>query len=270
MKWTPEADAAVKKAPFFVRNRIRKRVEEEVRTTGKSLVSLSDVNAAKNRYLRTMASEIKGYQLDACFGPGGCPNRAIGAEFLVEQLEQHLKNAGLLTFLKDQVGEDLKFHHEFRVTVSECPNACSQPQIKDIGIIGARTVAGIRSETCTGCNACVEACPDDAIMTGTSQHSLTIDRAKCLSCGRCIEICPSGAIVEDLRGYRVLLGGKLGRHPQLARQLPGIHDEAQVIRIVGACVDLYKSRSRGGKRFAEVMTPADFEALAQRFGGRSG
>ena len=30
--------------------------------------------------------------------------------------------------------EDLKFHHEFRVTVADCPNSCSQPQIKDIGI----------------------------------------------------------------------------------------------------------------------------------------
>ena len=30
-------------------------------------------------------------------------------------------------------------HHEFRVSLSACPNACSRPQIVDIGLIGAVT-----------------------------------------------------------------------------------------------------------------------------------
>ncbi len=29
MKWTPEAEKAVKKVPFFVRKRVRARVEKE-------------------------------------------------------------------------------------------------------------------------------------------------------------------------------------------------------------------------------------------------
>jgi pyruvate formate lyase activating enzyme len=40
---------------------------------------------------------------------------------------------------------------------------------------------------CTGCGACVPACP-----TGAAKLSET-DRAACLSCGKCAEACPSGA-----------------------------------------------------------------------------
>jgi hypothetical protein len=76
MKWTPEAEAALKHVPFFVRKRVRARVENEARDAGRDSISLSDVKATQARYLSGMQSEIKGYQLDACFGPSGCQNRA--------------------------------------------------------------------------------------------------------------------------------------------------------------------------------------------------
>jgi dissimilatory sulfite reductase (desulfoviridin) alpha/beta subunit len=66
----------------------------------------------------------------------------------------------------------------------------------------------------------------------------------------------------------VLLGGKLGRHPRLAKELPSIFDEQDVIRIVEACLTLYKKKSRRGKRFAEVLTDADFNELVELFSGQ--
>ena len=62
------------------------------------------------------------------------------------------------------------------------------------------------------------------------------------------------------------LGGKLGRHPQLARELPLIFSEEQVLGIVEECLKLYKQRSRHGRRFAEILTDQDIADLAQRFG----
>jgi hypothetical protein len=55
-----------------------------------------------------------------------------------------------------------------------------------------------------------------------------------------------------MKGYRILLGGKLGRHPQLAREILGIFNDQEVLQIVEACLDLYKNKSKGGKRFAEI------------------
>jgi dissimilatory sulfite reductase (desulfoviridin) alpha/beta subunit len=261
MQWTVEAEAAIKKVPFFVRKKVRFRVEKEAAEDGKTFVDIESVKTTQKRYLSGMAAEVKGYQLDTCFGPSGCPNRSVVSDDLVKQLEQVLQAADLLSFLKEQVGYDLKFHHEFRVTVADCPNACSQPQIKDVGIIGA-VLPAFTDEACTHCDACVEVCPDNAI---TLDETVTINRERCMACGKCILACPSGTLCEKAKGYRVLLGGKLGRHPRLAKELPGIFDEQGVIRIVETCLTFYKDKSRSGKRFAEIMTDADFDDLIKLF-----
>jgi anaerobic sulfite reductase subunit C len=264
MEWTQEADDAVKKVPFFVRKRVRARVEKEARQAGKKVVSLADVKATQARYLKSMASEVKGYQVETCFGPSGCPNRAVTSDRLLEQIECLVEKEDIRGFLKERVQGELKFHHEFRVTLADCPNACSQPQIKDIGIIGACSPA-LSDEPCSQCEACVDACKEDAITLDGDVDCPQIDYARCLHCGKCMQVCPTGTIVEGTKGYRVQLGGKLGRHPQLAHELPGIYSEQKVIEIVRDCIRLYKQRSRHGERFGQIITSHDLDKLAERY-----
>ena len=83
MDWSKKAEHAVKKVPFFVRKRVKARVEKEAREAGKKEVSLADVQTTQARYLNNMAAEIKGYQVETCFGPNGCPNRAIVSDRLL-------------------------------------------------------------------------------------------------------------------------------------------------------------------------------------------
>jgi len=263
MDWSIEAENAVKKVPFFVRKRVKARVEADARKDGKKKVSLADVKTTQARYLKNMSSEVKGYQVDTCFGPNGCPYRAAIGDGLLEQIESLLKKEDLLGFLKEHVTGDLKFHHEFRVTLADCPNACSQPQIKDIGIIGACSPE-LTSEACTQCEACIEACREDAITLNPEEGCVLIDYAQCLYCGKCMQVCPSGTLVEGTRGFRVQLGGKLGRHPRLAKELPGIYSEQQVLEIVKDCLRFYKQNSKRGERFGQILTSPDFEALAER------
>ncbi len=84
-----------------------------------------------------MENELSGYQVETCSGPRGCPNRAVVCEGLAEEIEQRLAKQDLRSFLKRIVRGPLKIHHELRISVSDCPNACSRPQIADIGLIGA-------------------------------------------------------------------------------------------------------------------------------------
>jgi len=264
MKWMPEAEEAIKKVPFFVRKRVRARVETEAQKSGKQAVSLTDVKATQTRYLTSMGSEIKGYQIETCFGPSGCPNRAIISDQLIAQIETQVAKEDLLGFLKQSVKGDLKFHHEFRITLADCPNACSQPQIKDIGIIGACAPV-VTDEPCSLCEACVEACKEDAILIDTAKEVPQIDDNLCLKCGKCIPVCPTGSLIEGQKGYRVQLGGKLGRHPQLAKELPGIYDANMVMQIVRDCLRFFKDNSKHGERFGQILRPADFEALAAKY-----
>ena len=266
MQWTPEAEAALKRVPFFVRKRVRARVEKEAQDAGKDRVALADVKATQARYLSGMHAEIKGYQIDACFGPSGCPNRAVAGDALLARVEAVVQRADLLSFLKERVAGELKFHHELRVTLADCPNACSQPQIKDVGIIGA-AVPETTAEACTQCGACTASCAERAIELTAGSDPPRIDTGRCLNCGQCIRACPAGSIAEAWRGFRVQIGGRLGRHPRLARELPGIFSEDQVIEIVQACLDLYKARSRHGERFAHLFQDGDFEAFSRRFCG---
>jgi anaerobic sulfite reductase subunit C len=257
LKWTPDAEVEIKKVPFFVRKKVRSRIENDIAATGRKSVSLSDVKAAQARFISKMSADIKGYQIDTCFGSMGCPNPANSCVDLAQKITSLLDDADLLNFLKKRVQGDLKYHHEFRVTLAECPNACSQPQIKDIGIIGA-VIPEVVEKTCTGCGVCVEVCIEKCITLDSNNIPL-IHRERCLKCGKCIHVCPSETIAAKQKGFRVQLGGKLGRHPRLAVELEGIFSEADVLCVVKNCIDYYKKHSKHGERFAEIFDPDDFK-----------
>jgi len=255
MKWLPEADAEIRKAPFFVRKKARQRVEAQVSAEGREVVTIKDVQIGKKRFLNRMDEEVTGFQVEACFGPQGCPNRLVEDDGLAQSIETLLAAEDLRAFLKQSVNGPLKFHHEFRVALANCPNACSQPQIKDIGIIGA--AAPVRSDApCSECGACQDVCREGAVQVDPLGPGPLFEWDRCVRCGQCIKVCPTGTIGCGERGYRLLIGGKLGRHPRLATELPGLYDADQVLGMVKWCVRYYKQHSRGGERFAELVEKA--------------
>jgi dissimilatory sulfite reductase (desulfoviridin) alpha/beta subunit len=260
MKWDKAAEEAMGRVPFFVRKRVRAKVEAEASAHGAAVVTRHHVRAAQEKYLNNMEQEIKGYKVETCFGPSGCPNRAVADQGLAGDLEEVLARADLLTFLKGQVAGPLKFHHEFRVSVSDCPNACSRPQIADLSLLGARRPK-VGTEPCSGCGACVEACREGAVTLAGDESAPTIDHGQCLACGQCLEVCPTGTLVESERGYRVQVGGRLGRHPQLARELPGIFSRPEVLQLAASFVRHYQTYSRGGERWGDVLNRVGYETL---------
>ncbi len=258
MKWSQDAETALGKIPFFVRKKVRKKAEEFTASKGKTCVDISCLDELKKKFLSRggMEKQIKGYEVVSCFGDSGCPNSAVSCAGLAEDIRQVFKNEDILSFLKKHVNGDLKFHHEFRVALCDCPNACSRPQIVDIGIIGA-VRPHVSGKECTMCGACAASCAEHAVTLDADNEKPVIDQDKCLMCAKCIRVCPSGTIEADRSGFRILLGGRLGRHPRLGMELEGIFSHEQVLKIVKKCLKFYKANSREGQRFSHVLSSTD-------------
>jgi dissimilatory sulfite reductase (desulfoviridin) alpha/beta subunit len=202
---------------------------------------------------------VTGYDVSVCSGSKGCPHVACSTEVLAGAVTFLLEQADIKGFLKTSLGENIKPHQVFRITLSDCPNACSRPQIADIGIMGA-VVPGVGDNACNGCNVCVQSCPDQAIrLTDTPGRDKTpiIDMDRCQRCGKCIQVCPSRTLEPVQSGFRILLGGRLGRHPRLAMEMPGLHSHHQVLATVQTCLSYYKTHSRNGKRFSHLFADID-------------
>jgi len=53
----------------------------------------------------------------------------------------------------------------------------------------------VNHEKCTGCGACVEACPTEAL--SLSSDKAVVDADTCIDCGVCIDECPVEALSLD-------------------------------------------------------------------------
>jgi len=187
--------------------------------------------------------------LEVCRGrEGGCPNalldtgpwRAALAEWL-ERDQVHLR-------LRRRLGRrPVLYHHKLRIALAGCPNGCSRPQIADLALVGTVRPA-LEPGDCLGCGECVESCPDRAI---TLEDELPrFQDQLCLGCLSCQQACPQECISLSPPAARLLVAGKLGRHPHLAREVARVERPEQAVELMAAEVERYLRHSRPGTRFA--------------------
>jgi anaerobic sulfite reductase subunit C len=211
--------------------------------------------------------EIKGWRIETCKGPKeGCANRAAPDDALAADLGAVFHGRDFGVGLRAIVGSPLKRRHEFTVAIADCPNACSRPQIADLGLIGAaepqQTV-----EVCHQCLGCVHACREGAIRHPGLLPLL--DPAKCVRCGACCRVCLSGTLQVVRRGWRIQLGGKLGRHPRLGTELPGLFSREGVLAAAACCIDFHLRHAVGGERFGDLLARVGAQELGMRIRERA-
>ena len=262
MHWNRKAEEAIAKVPFFIRRRVRKKIEMEAESRNLSEVTLEHVRIVQQNFLKNMEDEIKGYQFERCFGASGCPNRIPTEDNFVGTLEEMLKSRNLKNLLKSKVNGPLKFHHEFRVSVSDCPNACSRPQVVDLGIIAAAKPF-LSDENCSQCGVCVETCIENAITMTEEMAKPEINLNKCLFCGHCVRACPTETLVRGEEGYRIMVGGKLGRRPRLASEISGVFSKDETFKLINQLLDLYIKNNTRGERFGEILERVGVQELDQ-------
>ena len=258
MQWDKDAEKAISRVPFLVRKRVKKKVEAMAYDSGAIIVTMAHVDACQQRFMKNQESEVKGFQVDTCFGSGGCPNSVAKGSEMADRLEKYLASLNLKEFMKSRVNGPLKMHHEFRVSISDCPNCCSRPQIVDIGLIGA-TMPAITETECSQCEACVTACKEHGITLSKTGPVIQFDR--CLACGQCFQNCPTETLVSGKKGFCILLGGKLGRHPQLGHELDSIFSSNQAMEVIKKCLEHFMAHNQRGERFGELLNRTGYDFL---------
>lgn len=207
---------------------------------------------------RTVRLDGPGFCVTACRGAVDCPRRALDAPELPQALAAAL--AELATAPSGAGTDQPHAHTLLRVAVAYCPNACSQPQIADVGAIGAALPAAT-PDACIACGACAAACREGAVLLDGLGAIQGIDAARCLGCGACVAACPAGALAVARRGFRLLVGGKLGRHPRLADELPGLHAPEALPARAAAFLAACGAARRGHERPGDVTARLGAAAL---------
>jgi dissimilatory sulfite reductase (desulfoviridin) alpha/beta subunit len=260
MEWTEEALKKLKRVPFFIRGKVKKQVEDYLRAQGRQKVDLEGLLEAKRVLLNRMGEAEKAYEVSGCFGLDSCPNAITSSENLLIRIEELLKSEKVSEFLRHKVKGKLKAHHKFKVLLSECPNACSQIYIADVGICGFMKIE-IEKGKCTGCGLCEAVCEEGAIFV---KETAFIDQEKCLGCGDCLRACPEEAIKTIQKGYRVYLGGKLGRHPRLATYLTSCFSEDEVLEVLKKVLKVYKDLNLKGERLGGIIQRIGWEEFKKK------
>lgn len=202
------------------------------------------------------------YEVQACRGlREGCRFALWGDHAVVAALEQVLA-ASAWVRRADTVRDGRPVGHRamLRVALAACPNACSMPQIRDVGIIAMRMPRSIRP-TCDACGTCERLCRERAV--GVSDARAGLHHERCVGCGACIAACPCEAIESEGVRLRILVGGRMGRHPRWAEQLCVVNREA-VIGALGLSLDYLACKARGPERPADVVERVGMEALRRQ------
>ncbi|MFZ5647448.1 MAG: 4Fe-4S binding protein [Bacillota bacterium] len=295
MEWEADAGARLEKVPFFIRKKVKRQIEEFVQRQGGSRVTSRDVTEARRALAGRAAGRgeesvqtdagslsasdlariedlvergvaIEGlktsyHEVKVCGGAAGCPLTLTDDRQVSLALAGVLDASGLDGHIAGQIDGPVLFHHRFRVALAGCPNACSQPQIVDFGVI-AQSVPGRGDGRCTGCGLCVKVCQENAAsLTGEGP---VFDTDNCLNCGQCARSCPTEAIREVRGGFKVLAGGKLGRHPRLAEILLDLADEKELKAALEGAVRLYMGEGRDGERFSGLVERLGIDVVREK------
>ena len=192
------------------------------------------------------------YEVIACRGtePDRCPNGLELSHGFSDDVIQTIEESGWPAFLRENVKGRIGHHHQFRASIAACANGCSRPHIVDIGFLAAEYPV-VKPELCIGCGKCVRACPDEAI--APDGEAIRIAGDLCLGCGKCMRVCDQSALVSVSSGFRIVVGGKLGRRPRLGQELSGVFSRKEALDVLANTLRFVMDNYTHGRNLGTIL-----------------
>lgn len=186
----------------------------------------------------------------ACRGTkGGCPHSLVDGRSVGRSIEDAVTDSMQVESASGQNHDGASHRPGLRIALAACPNACTEPQTKDIGIIATVMPVEVGSQ-CTGCGECEKICREEAIKVIDGEAQILAER--CVGCGQCISRCPEEIIRSFGLRFRLLVGGRMGRHPRLAEELC-VLDGSVAAEAVRGLLDSIAHHAEQGERTASVV-----------------
>ncbi len=233
---------------------IARRYQAGIHLTTRQTIELSHIDPAHAEMLvadlsanRTPlgAEKAEVVNITACPGLDRCKYAQIDSISLALALDQ------------DHFGKDMPV--KCRIAVSSCPFSCTSEHLCEIGVTGV--VIPYRTPgTCTGCDSCVQYCPEHAITLVNG--NIRMDMDLCSFCGMCIPGCPYGIISADSPSYRITIGGRRGKHPRKGIHLITVRSDHTARQVVGEVVTWIYRSAWGGSLLSDQLGDLDVHKLA--------
>lgn len=180
---------------------------------------------------------------------GACPYSLVNEQAVLEAVKDLAKKATAVEKVNEHKGGRKSHHPGLRIAIAACPNACTEPQTKDVGIIAIKVPTDVGPE-CNGCGRCFAVCREESIKPVNGKARLVPER--CVGCGQCISECPSMAISSEPVRFKILVGGRMGRHPRWAEQFC-LADGSDLVEAIQGFLDRLCRLAQPGERAASVV-----------------
>ncbi|AZR72983.1 hypothetical protein BBF96_05990 [Anoxybacter fermentans] len=200
---------------------------------------------------KLIANLTEPVKIEVCRGSLlGCPKGVVDPKDLEMEILDLMDQLDLINELKDCLSCENVSHPFLRISISGCVNGCSRPQIKDIGLEGVVSLRAV-PEKCTHCGSCIKVCQEDAILL--TEEGFSLNHERCLSCGDCARVCSSGALSIEKTGIRLLIGGRLGRHPHLGQPVAKFLTTKEALKKIRHFFEMVIREYHSGRNLEETL-----------------
>lgn len=184
------------------------------------------------------------YSIEACYTKYGENSKVVrdALKDMMQSVKAIMAEENLTEIMADLATLALHGASRFNLVMTGCPNCCVSPFMKDFGIIMLHRVE-ITDNECTFCGNCLKMCFDNAIQL--TDQGPVIDRDKCAMCELCARDCPTDTLVTGARGFKVVAGGRAGRHPHLAVTIESFADKNRVLEILKNAIAVLRNAQPG-------------------------